>query len=260
MKWVGILGAALIAVNHAAAQAGASPSTGAQVRRIRADSSLLTVFIGDTSASLSVRTPIGSFRVASDASALAAWAQSALALRAPSRSPSGDELHDGVLLRAKAGNDSARLVRLNAGPPTDFLLHVTNGAWSRPIRLSQDVATRLLSALLGMQDNEPGDSPPVERVLRDDEVDEPVEWALGRNPPYPRSLPAYRIEGKVQIMVEIGPDGRPIMASLLLLSATQPEFAHAVYESLRTARLRPARKGGVAVTQLLVQAYHFDVR
>jgi len=80
-------------------------------------------------------------------------------------------------------------------------------------------------------------------------VDRPAELVRVYKAPYPSELSARKVEGSVQLLVEILPNGRA--GRVELLRGVHPQLDRLSIEAMRRCRWRPARLGGakVGVTQ-----------
>jgi periplasmic protein TonB len=92
-----------------------------------------------------------------------------------------------------------------------------------------------------------------------EEVDEPAAALNARiGPRYPEALQRMGIEGRVVTRFVVGTDGR-VEGKPTILSATSDQFTESVLRYLAGARYRPARRGGMAVRQLVEQEFDFQV-
>jgi TonB family protein len=92
-----------------------------------------------------------------------------------------------------------------------------------------------------------------------EEVDEPAAELNARiGPRYPEALQRMGIEGHVVARFVVGTDGR-VEGKPTIVSATSDQFTESVLRYLVAARYRAARRGGVAVRQLVEQEFDFQV-
>ncbi|MCC6927699.1 MAG: TonB family protein [Gemmatimonadaceae bacterium] len=78
-------------------------------------------------------------------------------------------------------------------------------------------------------------------------------------PPYPPRMLEKRIEGSVGIQYVVDTTGAADIASIVILSATHPDFAESVKHTLPEMRFRPAVMNGRKVRQLVQQMFAFKI-
>lgn len=78
-------------------------------------------------------------------------------------------------------------------------------------------------------------------------------------PPYPPSMLERRIEGSVAIQYVVDTTGRADTGSVVILSATHPDFATSVRSTLPAMLFRPAVMGSRKVRQLVQQLFSFKI-
>jgi TonB family protein len=95
-------------------------------------------------------------------------------------------------------------------------------------------------------------------VFTADEVSSPVEFLGGTaSPIYPDSLRAARMPGRVVAEFIVGLDGKVEAGSVIIASATHPDFATAVRMALQDAVFNPALQAGKPVRQLVHLPFDF---
>jgi TonB family protein len=126
--------------------------------------------------------------------------------------------------------------------------------WSRPFRPKPRVQNQM-----SVRD--------IERLITEhtvftaDEVSDPVTFAVGTiRPIYPDSLRAAGILGRVVAEFIVGLDGRIETGSVIIASATHPDFATAVRLALQDATFNPALLKGAPVRQLVRLPFDFKAR
>lgn len=97
------------------------------------------------------------------------------------------------------------------------------------------------------------------RVHFADEVDEPARIDEGEliNPPYPDSLLAFAVPGRVVAEFIVEDNGMVNPASIQLVSATHREFFASVRDALIASKFLPARREGRPVRQVMVLPFDF---
>lgn len=99
-----------------------------------------------------------------------------------------------------------------------------------------------------------------QRPLFEFEVEEPVIGAKGnRAPRYPDHLRSEGVEGCVLAQFVVDTTGRMEPATFKVLRATNPGFTAAVRTAVTEHRYTPARRGRVAVRQLVQQPFIFEI-
>lgn len=78
-------------------------------------------------------------------------------------------------------------------------------------------------------------------------------------PPYPPAMLERRIEGSVAIQYVVDTTGRADTGSVVILSATHPDFATSVRGTLPAMLFRPAVMGSRKVRQLVQQLFSFKI-
>lgn len=78
-------------------------------------------------------------------------------------------------------------------------------------------------------------------------------------PPYPPEMLEKRIEGSVGIQYIVDTTGTADASSIVILSATHPDFANSVKATLPQMKFRPAVMGGHKVRQLVQQLFAFRI-
>lgn len=96
-------------------------------------------------------------------------------------------------------------------------------------------------------------------IWRAAEVDEPVGEQRGPAPVYPPALARMGLTGVATLQYVVGSDGRVEAGSVVVIGATRPPFGEAAATAVRAARFSPAKKGGVAVRQLVQQRIRFTL-
>jgi TonB family protein len=126
--------------------------------------------------------------------------------------------------------------------------------WSRPFRPKPRVQNQM-----SVRD--------IERLITEhtvftaDEVSDPVKFPVGTiRPIYPDSLWAAGILGRVVAEFIVGLDGRVEAGSVIIASATHPDFATAVRMALEDATVNPALLKGAPVRQLVHLPFDFKAR
>ncbi len=127
------------------------------------------------------------------------------------------------------------------------------GIWSRPMR--PNVRASQLP---------PENSPNLDSLLKANvvytasTVDQPVDYAKGTAVPiYPDSLYHARVPGRVVARFVVDTAGAVELATIEVVSATQPPFGVAVRQALQAARFSPAVLGGRPVRQLVEMPFEF---
>ena len=251
-------GAASVAWAQTASAAPARPD---RVRSLWIDSTRITVTIGERVAFLTVATPVGRYSVTADSAILAGLADAAVKLRAPRPGDGGALTYDGIVLREGTRPDAMRLTRITEDSAPDYQFDVSNGGWDYAFRVRATVAESLFAALRG----EPAERHPEHRaqeeVWWEFQVDEPaVVRRRGPRPKYPAALERAQVGGRVVMQFIVGPDGAPRPGSLFVIESTHPELTRAVRETVLSMGFQPARRNGVAVAQIVHQAFGFSIR
>ena len=78
-------------------------------------------------------------------------------------------------------------------------------------------------------------------------------------PVYPKSLRRAGIEDRVILRALVNADGHVARSSILVVQATQQEFANAAREALSHARFRPARFAGRAIAAWITLGVDFHL-
>lgn len=99
------------------------------------------------------------------------------------------------------------------------------------------------------------------RVYTADQVDTPVrvDPAAPVSPHYPDSLYRARVPGRVAVEYVVAPTGRAEIATLGIVSSSDPLFVQSVRRAVARARFIPARLGGRTVSQVVRQSFAFVV-
>jgi len=103
--------------------------------------------------------------------------------------------------------------------------------------------------------DQPGDS--VMTVLEVDSA--AARYDDSAAPPYPPALLAQRVEGTVGIQYIVDTTGHADTSSVVILSATHPDFAASVKNTLPQMRFRAAMMNGRRVRQLVQQLFAFRI-
>lgn len=126
--------------------------------------------------------------------------------------------------------------------------------WSRPFRpkprVEHQMSARDIERLITEH-----------TVFTADEVSDPVTFPVGTiRPIYPDSLWAAGILGRVVAEFIVGLDGRIEAGSVIIASATHPDFATAVRIALQDVSVSPALLKGAPVRQLVHLPFDFKAR
>jgi TonB family protein len=148
---------------------------------------------------------------------------------------------------------------MSSTPPEFLTVHGTEACgviavWSRPFRPKPRIQNQM-----SVHD--------IERLITEhtvftaDQVTAPVEF-LGAtvSPIYPDSLRAAGVPGRVVAEFIVGLDGRTEPGSVIIASATHPDFAMAVRMALQDAVFNPALLTGKPVRQLVHLPFDFKAR
>jgi TonB family protein len=100
------------------------------------------------------------------------------------------------------------------------------------------------------------DTTPV--IFRSAEVDQLPELIEELHPRYPAGLERDGVSGVVQVEYVVSAGGQVDRHSVRVLSSTHPGFLMSTVEALRTARFRPARRGGRPIAVLVQQTIRFS--
>ena len=148
---------------------------------------------------------------------------------------------------------------MTSTPPEFLTVHGTENCgviavWSRPFRPKPRAQNQM-----SVHD--------IERLITEhtvytaDQVSSPVEFLGGTaRPIYPDSLRAAGIPGRVVAEFIVGFDGRVEAGSVIIASATHPDFATAVRMALQDAVFNPALLTGKPVRQLVHLPFDFKPR
>lgn len=118
--------------------------------------------------------------------------------------------------------------------------------------------TELSSEMSQQQDaapDSPGDS--VMTVLEVDSA--AARFDDSAAPPYPPAMLEKKIEGTVGVQYIVDTTGTADVASVVILSATHPDFANSVKNTLPLMRFRAAVMDGHKVRQLVQQMFAFRI-
>jgi outer membrane biosynthesis protein TonB len=92
------------------------------------------------------------------------------------------------------------------------------------------------------------------------DVDEIVErYESSAAPVYPRDLLAIGAEGVVQAIYVVDTTGTVDTTSVEVVYSDDPRFTASVRTALGGMRFRPARRGGSAVRQQVLQQFRFQI-
>lgn len=119
-----------------------------------------------------------------------------------------------------------------------------------------------LEELSSQLESEPESAPEIEggEIMTVLEVDSAVaRYDDSAAPPYPPALLERRVEGSVGIQYVVDTTGYADTSSVVILSATHPEFASSVIGTLPDMRFRAAMMGGRKVRQLVQQLFAFRI-
>ena len=148
---------------------------------------------------------------------------------------------------------------MSSTPPEFLTVHGTENCgviavWSRPYRPKPRAQNQM-----SVHD--------IERLITEhtvytaDQVSSPVEFLGGTaRPIYPDSLRAAGIPGRVVAEFIVGFDGKVEAGSVIIASATHPDFATAVRMALQDALFNPALLTGKPVRQLVHLPFDFKAR
>jgi TonB family protein len=92
------------------------------------------------------------------------------------------------------------------------------------------------------------------------QVDQMVErYESSAAPVYPPELSARGTEGQVEAEYVVDATGRVDTTTIRVMRSDHPRFTESVRDALAEARFRPAKRGGIAVRQLVQQRFRFKV-
>ena len=287
--WRSFAAAFVVVANVVAAQAhpadttaSPSPNMIREVTVIAGDAHLTVGRRVGKPVSVSVETNAGTFELSGDSASIAAWADSASALPdpppfAPKESP---QLRSWKIQAPEDTNKLMRLARVPTSYGQDLELFVTNGAWGT-YELLGDQASNILAVLRGSRVDSTDTAhvvvvsrPTNERacsltnpLLRGfAPLGSPCRIQIERqaatlphnpHPMYPAELQRARISGGVVLQFVVDTSGAVRPRSIRLVRTTQPAFALAVLNALRSSQYRPAEVDGHNVPQLVEQQFDF---
>ena len=245
-----------------ACQLGAQPP-GRSARISLSDSISVFIHLGGTDTSITASTPQGVFRLRADSTALAAWAKSSASLPGPTpesgTGSNGKMMFSGSVLKASDESGNAmRLSRLSGDSLPVYALAASNGAWEFSGRIAPEKIGALFHALAGTEGQGLTWQPDPPRADSAEPGFRPAEAAPDNpHPRYPARAELGRAAGEVVAQFTIGPDGRVVPKSLLIVRATHPLFALAVRDALPSMRFLPATRSGVPVATVVLQMFDF---
>jgi TonB family protein len=91
-----------------------------------------------------------------------------------------------------------------------------------------------------------------------DSAAERYEWSAA--PLYPPAMLQQSISGFVRAEFVVAQNGYADTASLHIVESTNPDFTKAVLDALPFMRFKPAKYGGRAVSQLVLQEFRFEIQ
>jgi len=94
-------------------------------------------------------------------------------------------------------------------------------------------------------------------VVQVDSVAERYEWSAA--PAYPPRMLEQKTEGVVRAEFVVSAEGYADTASVRILETTHEDFTKAVRDALPFMRFRPAKIGTLAVNQLVLQEFRFQI-
>lgn len=98
-----------------------------------------------------------------------------------------------------------------------------------------------------------------EKNYADFEVEQQVSAISGTSVAYPESLRSSGVQGEVLAQFVVNESGRVETGSFKVLSSSNPQFTSAVKNALGKMRFRPARIGKTNVSQVVQQAFVFQL-
>jgi Gram-negative bacterial TonB protein C-terminal len=224
------------------------------------------------SALLILTTDHGTFAMRADSFTMAAWADSAAAVRAPS--PHGKKKLDFTDVRISYFDSALHatvamgFLRLSSDSMSAYECSAHNGAWGGGFVLPPDSARRLFVAMHGSgrtlgawQDRWPTTGvawlAPFSVNFRVERQAMPMPY--NRGPAYPEDLRQKGREGTVIAEFVVNSNGEPEPSSLRILQSSDPQFALAIYRSLPGWRYVPAKFDGRPVSELVQQPFGFNL-
>jgi TonB family protein len=236
---------------------------------------------------LRVRTDSGTFTLSGDSAILARWADSAASLPEPPPFVEGAQVAF-KFWGVKAEGDSGahmRLGRLPTSHGADLALAVSNGVWGDVEYLGSDAPT-VLAAIRGdssaLADTAhvkftvsrayprpqcrgkdslavlPGD--PQDSLCSKRHVEKQARQKGGStHPVYPAELQRTGISGAATLAFVIDTTGRVDLASIQLVSSTNPRFAVACRRALSGMEFLPAQVDGRKVRELVQLPFEFKM-
>lgn len=198
------------------------------------------------------------FLVRADSTSLAAWADSAAALREP-QSTARLAYYDSML----GSTQAMTFIRLSRDRTSRYAIAGEDGAYKGSIDLPFDTVQTLLAALRGvgawrqLPTPPPGVAPtaPFFKFVRA-AVPRPGQSA----PQYPMDLRMQHVSGEVLAQFTVDSVGRVKMATFKVLRSANPEFVDAVRAALDGMRYFPAESDGHWVEELVMQPFSFNVQ
>lgn len=91
------------------------------------------------------------------------------------------------------------------------------------------------------------------------EVERVVSAISGTSIPYPESMRTSGVEGKVEAQFVVNENGRVETSTFKVLSSSNPMFTQAVRDALSRMKFRPAQIGKTNVSQVVQQAFLFQL-
>jgi TonB family protein len=79
-------------------------------------------------------------------------------------------------------------------------------------------------------------------------------------PSYPPAMMSLNIEGTATIKFVVDTTGRVDLGTVQTVAASNPAFAHAVLDALPKMRFHPARMGALAVRQMAMEEFKFQLK
>jgi protein TonB len=92
-----------------------------------------------------------------------------------------------------------------------------------------------------------------------DQVERQVSAISGTNIAYPESMRSSAVEGRVEAQFVVNENGRVETGTFKVLNSTNDAFTQAVRDALSKMRFRPAQIGKTNVSQVVQQAFVFNL-
>jgi hypothetical protein len=220
---------------------------------VHADSGTVEVTLSNDSASMRLSTPGRAFQLDLDSLTLAAWADTAAALRGPRI---GAKTTEFPAARLATSIVAIAIIRLSTDSASSYTVAATSyGGFSGHVTLPYDSARRLFAVMR---------APPLaesqSRVFDSSEVNQKAHLMGVIPSAYSLDMPrgtAASIVNPIVFEFVVDTTGHVEQQTFRVISSPDPSQAEAIAQSLRESPYRPAEKAGHKVRQRLHLTIYF---